>query len=126
MTAALEHVNVTVSDPKATAAILIKLFDWKIRWEGPGMTTGYTVHVGTDTGYVALFSFGNPKDATGDHFHLKGALNHIGIAVDDLDAVEAKVKALGFETHSHADYEPGKRFYFNDSDGVEFEVVSYV
>ena len=123
--AQLEHVNVTVSDPKATAALLINLFDWKIRWEGPGMTTGYTVHVGTDESYVALFSFGDPKDITGDHFHLKGALNHIGIMVDDLAATEARVKSEGYETHSHADYEPGQRFYFNDEDGVEYEVVSY-
>jgi catechol 2,3-dioxygenase-like lactoylglutathione lyase family enzyme len=126
MPASLEHVNITVSDPKATAAVLIDLFDWKIRWEGVGMKTGYTVHVGTDTGYVALFSFGDPAEIKGDHFYLKGALNHIGITVDDLDTTEAKVKAAGFETHSHADYEPGQRFYFNDHDGVEYEVVSYL
>jgi glyoxylase I family protein len=23
------------------------------------------------------------------------------------------------------DYEPGRRFYYNDEDGIEFEVVSY-
>ncbi len=31
----------------------------------------------------------------------------------------------GSQTHSHADYEPGRRFYFHDEDGIEFEVVSY-
>ena len=45
--------------------------------------------------------------------------------VDDLDAVEAKVVQAGYEPYSHADYEPGRRFYFNDADGVEFEVVAY-
>ena len=39
--------------------------------------------------------------------------------------VEAKIKALGYPTHSHADYEPGRRFYFDDENGIEFEVVSY-
>jgi len=31
----LEHVNITVADPKRTAAVLMDLFDWHIRWEGP-------------------------------------------------------------------------------------------
>ena len=35
------------------------------------------------------------------------------------------VKDAGFEPHSHGDYEPGKRFYFDDENGIEFEVVSY-
>ncbi len=48
----------------------------------------------------------------------------MGVA-DDIDAVETRVLAQGFTTHSHADYEPGRRFYFRDADGVEFEVVSY-
>ena len=54
-----------------------------------------------------------------------GGMNHLGVVVSDLDATEEKVKALGLETHSHADYEPGRRFYFNDHDGTEWEVVSY-
>ena len=45
--------------------------------------------------------------------------------VDDLDAAEAVVKAAGLEPFNHADYEPGRRFYFFDWDGIEFEMVSY-
>lgn len=52
-------------------------------------------------------------------------MNHLGVVVDDLDAVEAKVEALGFKSHRHADYDPGRRFYFYDADGVEIEVVQY-
>jgi hypothetical protein len=26
---------------------------------------------------------------------------------------------------SHDDYDPGRRFYFLDPDGIEYEVVSY-
>jgi len=54
-----------------------------------------------------------------------GGLNHIGVVVEDLDAVEAKVLAAGLKTTNHGDYEPGRRFYFHDHDGIEFEVVSY-
>lgn len=54
-----------------------------------------------------------------------GGLNHVGVVVADLDATEARVKAQGFATHSHADYEPGRRFYFNDDAGIEYEVIQY-
>ena len=60
-----------------------------------------------------------------DSYTTIGGLNHIAVVVDDLDAVEAKVKAIGLTVHSHADYEPGKRFYFNDADEIEFEIVCY-
>ena len=52
-------------------------------------------------------------------------LNHIGVEVDSLDAVEAKVVAAGLTPFGHDNYEPGRRFYFLDPDGIEFEVVSY-
>jgi hypothetical protein len=52
-------------------------------------------------------------------------LNHIGVVVYDLDATEAHVKSLGLKTHSHGDYEPGRRFYFDTPHDVEIEVISY-
>ena len=54
-----------------------------------------------------------------------GGLNHIAVTVDDLDQTEAAIKAHGFETGNHGDYEPGRRFYFHDGDGIEYEVVKY-
>ncbi|MEC9109847.1 MAG: VOC family protein, partial [Pseudomonadota bacterium] len=45
--------------------------------------------------------------------------------VDDLDAAEKIVATHGLEPFGHDDYEPGRRFYFFDWDGIEFEVVSY-
>jgi hypothetical protein len=53
------------------------------------------------------------------------ALNHIGIVVDGLDAVEQKVIARGYVPNSHQDYEPGRRFYFEDENSIEIEVISY-
>jgi len=122
--ATLEHVNFTVSDPQATAKRLCALFDWHIRWEGEAINKGYTVHVGSETSYLAIYSRGTPE-APQNSYETRAGLNHIGIVVDDLDAAEARVKAAGFETHSHADYEPGRRFYFHDPDQIEFEVISY-
>ncbi|MEM6748263.1 MAG: VOC family protein [Pseudomonadota bacterium] len=123
--AVLEHANLTVRDPKATADMLVQLFGWRIRWEGPSLLGGYTVHVGNDDDYLAVYAPTEPREPAKGGLYQLGALNHIGIVVDDLDAAEERVKALGFEPHNHGDYEPGRRFYFHDHDGVEFEVVSY-
>ena len=120
----LEHVNITVSDPHRSAALLRDLFGWHIRWEGPSMSAGHTIHIGTDDAYVALYT--NPEVRAADPAFRKGEpMNHIGVTVDDLDAVEAKVVAAGLRPFGHDDYDPGRRFYFFDWNGIEFEVVSY-
>lgn len=121
----IEHVNVTVSAPLDTARVLCRLFGWHIRWQGPAKMNGFAVHVGTDDQYLALFA--PPEgllDAVDPGLYRSG-LNHIGIVVDDLDGAEARILAAGYQTESHADYEPGKRFYFTEENGVEIEVVSY-
>lgn len=121
----LEHANITVSDPLKTANMLAGLFGWHIRWQGPAKNEGYTVHVGTDESYLAVYSVGVPGKSPVSSYQVKGGLNHVGIVVDDLDATEEKVKQAGFVPHNHGDYEPGRRFYFDDDNGIEFEVVSY-
>jgi catechol 2,3-dioxygenase-like lactoylglutathione lyase family enzyme len=120
----LEHVNITVSDPQQSADLLRDLFGWHIRWEGPSMLGGHTIHIGTDDDYIALYT--NPDVQAADPKFNKGEpLNHIGVTVDDLDAVEAKVIAAGLEPFNHGDYAPGRRFYFFDWTRIEWEVVSY-
>lgn len=113
----LEHVNISVADPEASARWLGEVFGWRVRWQGR-TDRGLTVHCGTDASYVALWEEGADRPEG-------GCLNHIGVVVDDLDAVEAHVRASGLVPHHHADYEPGRRFYVFDGDGIEWEVVSY-
>ncbi|MDH3644682.1 MAG: VOC family protein [Gammaproteobacteria bacterium] len=122
----LEHVNVTVSNPEATARLLCELFDWHVRWEGPSQMGGHTYHVGTDDDYVAVYTYDGEPGENGRSARIKGGLNHIGVLVDNLEKIEHRVKAAGLEPFNHMDYDPGRRFYFNDRDGIEFEVVSYV
>lgn len=125
MQATLEHANYTVSDPKATAAWMEKLFGWHIRWQGDAIAGGHTVHVGTDDRYVALYTPGKVLRERGTSYTTVAGLNHIAVTVDDLDATEAAIKAHGFACGNHQDYEPGRRFYFHDDDGIEYEVVQY-
>lgn len=121
----LEHVNLTVRDPKTTAAILCELFDWQVRWEGESIYDGYTVHVGDTESYLALYAPPIDIQNAETSYYRNGGLNHIGIVVADLGMVEARVKAAGYEPKSHADYEPGKRFYFDGPEDIEYEVISY-
>lgn len=125
MAAMLEHVNVTVSDLDRSVALVQDLFGWRLRWRGAAIHGGETAHVGDDESYVALYAHARQHGRPVDSYTTTGGLNHIGVVVEDLDAVEAKVKAAGLEPRNHADYEPGRRFYFHDHDGTEWEVVSY-
>lgn len=117
----IEHANLTVSDPERSAKLFEKLLGWHERWRGPSQMGGETIHVGDATTYLALYTNGTKPG----RFTKGVPLNHVGLLVDDLDAAEEVVIAHGLEPFSHDDYEPGRRFYFFDWDGIEFEVVSY-
>ncbi len=119
--AALEHVNVTTSSAQETARLLVEVFGWRIRWQGQAKLGGHSIHVGTNGPYVVLYT---PPEGL-DEAAGVGQPNHVGVCVKDLSATEEKIRAAGYEPYAHADYFPGRRFYFRDKGGVEFEVVSY-
>lgn len=117
----LEHVNITVTDPERSARLFQKLCGWHERWRGPSQLGGWTIHVGDETAYLAIYTNERAKGG-----FAKGVpLNHVGLLVDDLDSAEQVVIEHGLKPFGHGDYEPGRRFYFFDWDGIEFEVVSY-
>ena len=121
-TARLEHVNISVTDADRTADLVAKLTGWHRRWEGPSLDNGRSIHLGDDHAYVAIHT--SPKVQGG--FVKSVPMNHIGIAVNDLDAAEATVFDAGLIPFNHSDYNPGPRsFYFFDWDGIEWEIVCY-
>ena len=120
----IEHVNITVRDPERSAKLMHDLFGWNIRWQGPSLNGGRTIHVGDDQFYLALYT-SQGAETPDDAFRKGRPLNHVGIVVDDLDDAERRVVAAGLEPFNHGDYDPGRRFYFFDFDGTEFELVSY-
>ncbi|MBV7259582.1 VOC family protein [Erythrobacter crassostreae] len=120
----LEHANISVTDPERSAELFKQMLGWGERWRGPSQKYGWSLHVGDQKNgqtYLALY--------TGDHVkgdYSKGQpLNHIAFVVNDLDAAEQVVIASGLKPFGHDDYDPGKRFYFFDWDGIEFEIVCY-
>lgn len=124
MQAHLEHVNLTVSDPDRTADLLVRLFGWRVRWAGPAIDGGRTIHVGAERHYLALYTA--PESDGAPLGWEKGLpLNHVGVTVGDLADTERRVVKAGLTPFAHGDYAPGRRFYFFDRDGIEFEVVSY-
>lgn len=124
MNAVLEHVNLTVTDADAFAGLLGRLFGWHERWRGP-IEGGRAVHVGTRTSYIALFQFDAPLERAPAQYSRTGAMNHMAFTVDDLDAMEARVRAEGLPVSRPAAYEPGRRFYTFLPDDIEVEIVSY-
>ena len=117
----IEHVNITVTDVERSSALLQELLGWHERWRGAAMMGGETIHVGTEDRYIALYTNAAAKGG-----YSKGVpLNHVGLLVDDLDEAEKIVEKHGLKSWGHDDYEPGKRFYFYDWDGIEFELVNY-
>jgi len=117
----IEHVNLTVTDINRSAALFERMLGWKPRWRGDAMNGGETIHVGAEQTYLALYT--DRRDHAGQS---KGRpLNHVGLLVDDLEAAEQVVLEHGLRPFNHADYPPGRRFYFFDWDGIEFEVISY-
>lgn len=120
----LEHTNLTVKDPDLLAALFVRLFDWKIRWSGDALDNGRTIHVGNEDSYLALYTHDNVTDNRSRNHLAINNINHLGIVVSDIDAVESKVKEEGYEPINHADYDPGRRFYFL-IDKLEIEVIAY-
>ena len=117
----LEHVNLSVSDPDRSSKLLQDLCGWHERWSGPSQMGGRTIHVGSARDYIALYT----HDGTAGPYAKGVPLNHVALVVDDLDEAEATVIAAGLVPFNHGDYDPGRRFYFFDWDGIEFELVSY-
>ena len=102
-----------------------KVFDWSMQWEGDTQDNGYSIHIGDTDSYIAIYKLGLKIAPYQRSYAMSGHVNHVGIVVDDLDEIEQRVRSVGFEPHMHADYEPGRRFYFYDDTGLEIEVVSY-
>ena len=72
-----------------------------------------------------MFSYGDTRKSQEETYRHVGGLNHIALVTDNIEKMEAAVQAQGFAPKNHGDYEPGLRFYFEDNDGIEYEIVQY-
>lgn len=120
----LEHVNLTVADLDRSIDFYCRLLGLRVRWRRDAGDDPAAAHVGDDRHYLALFEARADSPAPPLDYGRVG-LNHFGFVVDDLDAARARLEELGITAHSEADYDPGRRLYFFDPDGIEVELVEY-
>ncbi len=117
----LEHVNFTVSDLDRSIDFYTRLFGFKVRWKGNVEDGRLAAHIGDARQYLALFEAASPGQVEIDMTEV--GLNHFGFAVENLDEMKSRLAELGVSTHAEHDYEPGRRLYFFDADGIEVELV---
>ncbi len=120
----LEHVNVTVSDVDRSVGLYKDLFALSVRWRGEIAGGLPAAHVGNDRHYIALFQAERPGRVQKKDYTAVG-MNHFGLVVDDLEEMKRRLASKGIEPHAEYDYEPGRRLYFFDPDGIEVELVEY-
>lgn len=127
MAARLEHANLTVSNIDGLIRFLQTAFpEFRVRHDSTSPDGRRWVHVGTDDTYVAL---NQARQGTG----AQGApapgrpLNHLAYEVNDISALEARLRDAGFRESGTADVHPARRrVYFHDPDGHEWEFIEYL
>lgn len=119
----LEHVNLSVSDLERSIAFYNELFGFEVRWRGFTSDGQPAAHVGDQRCYLALFQASAPGHLQHDYEHV--GFNHFGFVVESLENVRERLSRMQITPHLEGDYEPGRRLYFHDPDGVEIELVEY-
>ena len=79
------------------------------------------VHIGTDSNYIALTEAHGAK--------VMPELRHIGVEVDDVEALMDRLAAAGFEAAdaSALDSHPfRRRVYYVDGNGLDWEFIEYL
>jgi catechol 2,3-dioxygenase-like lactoylglutathione lyase family enzyme len=122
----LEHANLSVQHTDEMERFLLAAFpDFRRRGGGLDGQGRPWRHVGNDQFYVALQTV--PDNGGRTPYGNVTGLNHLGWEVDDLPALEARLKAAGFEPNLTADEHPARnRRYFYDPDGNDWEFVQYL
>jgi hypothetical protein len=128
-TATLEHANITVQQIEPVLQLLLTaLPGWRVRGQGTMAWFGKTIrwlHVGTDAHYLALQEGGEGRPVHWQS-HAVG-VKHLGLVVDDLDAVVARLLAAGIAMDHPGGSHPHRRSaYYHLGDLVQLELMQYL
>lgn len=123
-----EHANITVPNIDAALAFLLNAApDFQIKTDQTHQDSYRWVHIGNESCYFALQEPHSPsvsKDTRKPYQNI--AVNHIGMIVDDLDNIKLNLLALGYEQNGDVTQEKhGRRLYFYDKAGFEWELIEY-
>ena len=126
----VEHLNITVPDVDAALEFLsVVAPDFKVRKDVKAPNKHRWVHVGNEQCYFALqephLDSASPNDPQSTYKNY--GINHIGLVVDDIKAVEEHLVSKGYKRGIVAPEERyRKRAYFFDSAGFEWELTEYL
>ena len=122
----LEHANIASAHPDELVHFIQAAFpDFRIRGEGAGTAGRRWLHLGNDDFYVAITSVEQGSDRS--PYANSVGLNHLGWEVEDVDALEARMNAIGCTANlKEHDHPARKRTYFYDPDGNDWEFVQYL
>jgi catechol 2,3-dioxygenase-like lactoylglutathione lyase family enzyme len=126
MTIRMEHANLHVRHFDDAVRFLQTAFpDFKVRSESERDGVRW-MHIGTDETYIALNETHSERDPQAKPYNGNPGVNHLGYDVDDVDALQQRLSAAGFEDSTYPNKHPHrKRVYFMDADGNDWEFVQY-
>jgi len=129
----LEHANITVPDLDEAIAFLTTIDpEFKVRHRAFSEGKCEWAHIGNDDSYIALQApYADAEQGGQQHFYRDIGINHLGWVVENLDEVEQRLQAKGYqppESGQTADYveEYRRRAYYYDRAGLEWEIIEYM
>ncbi|KDM90428.1 VOC family protein [Photobacterium galatheae] len=122
----VEHANITVRHLENTIRFLqTAIPEFSVRHQGQQPTYRWC-HIGTDATYLALQEV-IERDQIDRHPYRDLGINHIGLVVEDILQVRARLLDAGYrENDLETDHPWRKRAYFFDQDGIEWEFIQYL
>jgi len=118
----LEHIHLSVASINVTERFLkLAIPQYSPRGGGVDELYGKWLHIGTATNYIALTEVKGAKPIKN--------LRHIGLVVDDIDALIGRLQTAGIEPSdvSALDGHPHRRrVYYCDGNGLDWEFVEYL
>jgi catechol 2,3-dioxygenase-like lactoylglutathione lyase family enzyme len=128
MTVRLDHANLAVRDVDGMIRFLRTAFpEFRVRGEGTTWSGARWVHVGTDQVYLALQQATEESAERWVPYAGRPGTNHLGLEVDDAEALRARLRAGGYEDSTVPNAHPHRRrVYFHDAEGNDWEFVQYL
>ncbi|OYU72335.1 MAG: lactoylglutathione lyase, partial [Burkholderiales bacterium PBB5] len=128
-TATLEHANITLLQIEPVLQLLLTaLPGWRVRGQGTMDWFGKPIrwlHVGTDSQYLALQDGGEGRGPAWQSHQV--GVKHLGLVVDDLDALVARLQAAGIAMDHPGGSHPHRRSaYYHLGDLVQLEFMQYL
>jgi catechol 2,3-dioxygenase-like lactoylglutathione lyase family enzyme len=127
VTTRLEHANLEVRDFDAMVEFLLTAFaDFRVRYEAVNDEGERWAHVGNDETYVAVNQATLEPAERWVPYAGKPGVNHLGYAVQDVEALRARLTQAGYRETTVPNAHPHRRrVYFNDREGNDWEFVEY-